>query len=116
MLQLNPFKKAIVHPLKLSLDTIFDRADRNQANELIFEPQRVDKPTETEGIPMPVVPAGSIVLFVFSKVANNLEHWLSYGDVVKEALIEQLRKYKRGGWRIDFVPTELGEKVIARRV
>ena len=116
MSKLNPFKKSIEEPLKLSLDTIFDCADKDQACEVVFEPQRVEKPTETEGIPMPVVPAGSVVLFVFYKVADHLEHQLSFGDVVKEALVEQLKKYQRNGWRIDFSYTELGEKAIAHRV
>ncbi len=120
MFKLNPFKKSAEEPMKLSLDTIldtiFDCADKDQAHEVIFEPQRVEKPTETEGIPMPVVPAGSVVLFVFYKVADRLEHQLSFGDVVKEALVEQLKKYQRNGWRIAFSHTELGEKAIAHRV
>ena len=103
-------------PLKLSLDTIFNYADKDQVHEVIFDPQRVEKPTETEGIPMPIVPAGSVVLFVFYKVADRLEHQLSFGDVVKEALVEQLKKYQRNGWRIAFSHTELGEKAIAHRV
>jgi hypothetical protein len=45
-----------------------------------------------------------------------LEHQLSFGDVVKEALVEQLKKYQRSGWRIAFSHTELGEKAIAYRV
>ena len=116
MLKLNPFKKSAEEPLKLSLDTIFDYADKHQAHEVIFEPQRVEKPTETEGIPMPIVPAGSVVLFVFYKIADRLEHQLSFGDVVKEILVEQLKKYRRNGWRIVFSHTELGEKAIAHRV
>jgi len=116
MSKLNPFKKSTEEPLKLSLDTIFHGADKDQAREVVFEPQCVKKPTETEGIPMPVVPAGSVVLFVFYKVADRLEHQLSFGDVVKEALVEQLKKYQRSGWRIAFSNTELGEKAIAHRV
>ena len=116
MFKLNPFKKSTEHPLKLSLDTIFDWADKDQAQEVIFDPQRVEKPTETEGIPMPVVPAGGVVLFVLYKVAENLEHKLSFGDAVKEEFFEQLKKYKRDGWRIVFSRTDLGEKAIAHRV
>ena len=116
MFKLNPFKKSNEHPFKLSLDTIFDYADKDQAQEVIFDPQRVEKPTETEGIPMPIVPAGSVVLFVLYKVANHLEHQLSFGDDVTEAFVEQLKRYKRDGWRIVFSRTELGEKAIAHRV
>ncbi len=115
MFKLNPFKKSAEEPMKHSLDTIFDCADKDQAHEVIFEPQRVEKPTETEGIPMPVAPAGSVVLFVFYKVADHLEHQLSFGDDVKEVLVEQLKKYQRDGWRIVFSHTELGEKAIAQR-
>ena len=116
MFKLNPFKKPAEEPLKLSLDTIFDCADKGQAHEVVFEPQRVEKPTETEGIPMPIAPAGSVVLFVFYKVADRLEHQLSFGDVVKEALVEQLKRYQRNGWRIAFSHTEWGEKAVAYRV
>jgi hypothetical protein len=116
MPKLKPFKMPTEEPLKLSLDTIFDYADKDQAREIVFEPQRVEKPTKTEGIPMPVVPAGGVVLFVFYKVAGRLEHQLSFGDVVKEALVEQLKKYQRSGWRTAFSHTELGEKAIAHRV
>ena len=116
MSKLNSLKKSPEEPLELSLDTIFHYADKDQAREVIFEPQRVEKPTKTEGIPMPVVPAGSVVLFVLYKVADRLEHQLSFGDVVKEALVEQLKKYQRSGWRIAFSHTELGEKAIAYRV
>ena len=117
MFKLNPFKKSEEELLKLSiLDTIFDCADKDQAHEVIFKSQCVEKPTETEGIPMPVVPAVSVVLFVFYKIADRLEHQLSFGDVVKEALVEQLKKYQRNGWRIAFSRTELGEKAIAHRV
>ena len=116
MLKLNPFKKSTEEPLKLSLDTIFNYADKGQACEVIFEPQRVEKLTNTEGIPMPVVSAGGVVLFVFYNIADHLEHQLSFGDVVKEALVEQLKKYKRNGWHITFNLTELGEKAIAHRV
>lgn len=116
MPKLKPFKLLTEEPLKLTLDTIFDYADKDHANEVVFEPQRVEKPTETEGIPMPLVPAGSVVLFVFYKFADRLERQLSLGDVVKEALVEQLKKYQRNGWRIAFSDTELGEKTIARRM
>lgn len=116
MLNLNTFKKSAVEPLKLSLDTIFDYADKSQAQEIVFEPQRVERPTETEGIPMPIVPAGTVVLFVFYNIKDRLEHQLSFGDVVKEALVEQLRKYQRNGWCITFSTTDLGEKVIAHQV
>ena len=116
MSKLNPFKKSTEEPLKLSLDTVFDYADKDQAREIVFDPQRVAKPTKTEGIPMPEVPAGSVVLFVFHKVEDRLKHQLNFGDVVKEAFVEQLKKYQRNGWRIVFSHTELGEKAIARRV
>ena len=116
MLKLNPFKKSKEEPLKLSLDTIFEWADKDQAHEVVFDPQRVETPTETEGIPKPMVPAGGVVLFVFYKVADRMEHQLSYGDVVKEGLVEQLKKYQRAGWRITFNLTELGEKAIAYRL
>jgi len=116
MSKLSPFKKPAEEPMKLSLDTIFEYAAKDQACEVIFEPQRVEEPTETEGIPMPVVPAGSVVLFVFYKVADRLEHQLSFGDFVKDELVEQLKKYKRTDWQIAFSHTELGEKAIAYRV
>jgi hypothetical protein len=114
--KLNPSRKSTEELLKLSLDTIFNYADKDQVHEVIFEPQRVEKPTETEGIPMPIVPSGSVVLFVFYKVADHLEHQLSFGDDVKEAFVEQLKKYQRDGWHIVFSHTELGEKAIAHRV
>jgi hypothetical protein len=57
-----------------------------------------------------------VVLFVLYKTADRLEHQLSYGDGVKEALVEQLKKYQRDGWCIAFSHTELGEKAIAHRV
>lgn len=116
MFRLNPWRKPTEEPLKLSLNTIFEYADKAQVREVIFEPQRVEEPTEVEGIPSPVVPAGSVVLFVFYQVADHLERQLSFGDVVKEALIEQLKKYQRDGWRVDFSHTELGEKAISQRV
>jgi hypothetical protein len=116
MFKLKPLRKSAEEPLKLSLDTIFECADKKQVREVIFEPQRVEKPTATEGIPMPIVPAGGVVLFVSYKVTDRLEYQLSFGDVVKEALVEQLKKYRREGWRIDFSRTELGEKAVAQRV
>ncbi len=116
MSKLNPFKNSTEEPLKLTLNTIFDYADKGQVQEVIFEPQRVEKPTQTEGIPVRVVPAGSVVLFVFYKVADHLEHQLSLGDEVKEIFVEQLKKYQRDGWRIVYSHTELGEKAIAQRI
>jgi hypothetical protein len=115
MSKLKPFKLPTEEPLKLTLDTIFDYADKDQAREVIFEPQRVEKPTEAEGIPMPMVPAGSVVLFVFYKFADRLEHQLTLDDFVKGVLIERLKKYQRNGWRIAFSHTELGETAIAYR-
>lgn len=111
-----PFEKSTEEPLQLALNTIFDYADKGKVQEIVFEPQRVAKPTETEGIPMPIVSAGSVVLFVFYKVGNYLEHQLSFGDDVEEKLAEQLKKYQRDDWRIVFSFTELGEKAIAYRV
>ena len=103
-------------PMKRSLNTIFEYADKEQAREVVFEPQRVEEPTEVEGIPMPVVPAGSTVLFVFYQIADRLEWQLKFGDNVKEALLEQLKGYERSGWRIEFSRTGLGERAIAQRV
>ena len=116
MFKLNPSKPSEKEPLKLSVNTIFDYADKDQAREIIFEPQCVEKPTETEGIPMPIAPVGSVVLFVFYKIADHLEHQLSFGDFVKDELVEQLKKYKRDGWQIVFSHTELGQKAIAHRL
>jgi hypothetical protein len=115
MSKLKPFKLPTEEPLKLSLDAIFNYADKDQVHEVIFEPQRVEKPTETEGIPKPVVPAGSVVLFVFYRIAGQLERQFSYG-FGKEALLEQLKKYKKDGWRIEFSNTEFGERAIAQRL
>ena len=115
MFKLNPFKKQADHPLKLSLDTIFHCADKGQVSAIVFEPRHVTEPTETEGIPAPVVPAGSVGLFVFYQIAGLLERQLSFSDC-KEDLLEQLKKYKKDGWRIDFSNTELGEKAMAQRL
>lgn len=115
MFKLNPFKKQADHPLKLSLDTIFQWADKDQASAIVFESQRVMEPTETEGIPAPVVPPGGVVLFVFYRVAGQLERQLSY-SYCKEALLEQLKKYKTDGWRIEWRDTEFGEKAIVQRL
>ena len=38
MFTLNPFEKSAEEPIKLSLDTIFDYADKDQAYEVIFDP------------------------------------------------------------------------------
>ena len=115
MFKLNPFKKQADEPLKLSLDTIFQYADKDQATAIVFEPHCVTEPTETEGIPAPVVPAGSVVLFVFYQFTGQLERQLSFG-YGKEALLEQLKKYKKDGWRIEFSNTEFGEKAIVQRL
>ena len=115
MCKLNPFKKQADEPLKLILDTIFMYADKDEVSDIVFEPQRVAEPTETEGIPAPVVPAGSVVLFVFYKMAGQLERQLSFSDG-KEALLNQLKQYKKDGWQIEFSNTALGEKAIAQRL
>lgn len=115
MFKLNPFKKQAYKPLKLSLDTIFQYADKEQDSAIVFEPQRVTEPTETEGIPAPIVPVGSVVLFVFYRIAGQLERQLSY-SFGKEALLEQLKIYKKDGWRIEFSNTEFGEKAIVQRL
>ena len=116
MFKFNPFKKPAHEPLKSILNTIFEYADKEQAREVVFEPQRVEEPTEVEGMPMPVVPAGSTVLFVFYKIADRLEWQLKFGDNVKEALLEQLKGYEHSGWHIEFSRTGLGERAIAQRV
>ena len=114
MFGLKLFRKPPEHPLKLSLDTIFQCADQGQVREILFEPQCVMEPTETEGIPAPIVPAGSVVLFVLYRMAERLERQLSY-SYGKDELLKQLKQYQKDGWRIEFSTTEWGEMAVAQR-
>jgi hypothetical protein len=50
------------------------------------------------------------------RIADRLEEQLKFGDYVKEAVLEQLKRYQRKGWHIEFSRTDLGEKAIAQRV
>jgi len=72
---------------------------------------RLDTPTETEGIPKPLLSANGIVRFVLFDKADSLKHGLSFGNVLHEKTIEKLKNYKRNGWHVAFNHTELGRRL-----
>ncbi len=109
------FRKSREEPLKLSLDTIFEYAEKGGVREIVFEPRRVNEATETEGVPAPIVPPDSVVLFVFYRINGELKRQLSYG-YGKEELMEELRRYSTKDWLIGFENTELGDRADVRRL
>jgi hypothetical protein len=112
---MNRLQHAVTHPLKLSLDTIFGCAEDRRVETILFEPRRVEIPTETEGFPAPVVPAGSVVLSVFYGFSGKCQWQLTYG-YGKDELMDQLKRYRKNGWHLEFSDTDLGERVVAQRL
>jgi hypothetical protein len=111
----NLFRKSRDEPLKHSLDTIFEYAEKSGVREIVFEPRRATEVTETEGVPAQNVPPDSVVLFVFYRINGELKRQLSYG-YGKEELMEELRRYSTKDWLIGFENTDLGDRADVRRL
>jgi len=115
MTRFSLFRKNRDEPLKLSLDTIIDAAEKSGVHEIVFEPRRASEATEAEGVLARAVPPDSVVLFVLYRVGEELQRQLSYG-YGKEELMDELRRYARKGWSIEIGDTEIGERADLRRV
>jgi hypothetical protein len=101
-----------VEPLQMVLNTIFECAEKIGVHEVVFQPERVPEPTEVEGVPMPVVPAGSIVLFVYYRIAEEDKCQVRFGSDIIDALMDHLRNYTRRAWQVEMNQTDLGRKAV----